>query len=362
VITKEKIESILADYKKDRIKIATICSHSALQIFHGARQEGFKTMGIVSPDRREVYEAFPRARPDEFLEISAMKDLLNPELQQKLVDENVIVVPHGSFVEYIGPKNLLDHFAVPMLGNRAVLEWESNREKQREWLKKAGLKVPPRFKDPSMIDRPVLVKLSGAKGGKGFFVAFNEAEFRRKIGNNEDYIIQEFVIGPRYYLHYFFSPLFNDGCQVDGGRLELLSMDRRVESNIDELHRFGFTREEIEKAGIQKSFVVTGNEPLILRESLLPSALKMGKGTISASMDLFRPGMLGPFCLETIVTPDLEFYVFEISARIVAGTNLFPQGSPYSALMYDQPMSTGRRIAHEVKEAARLGELSKVVY
>ena len=33
-------------------------------------------------------------------------------------------------------------------------------------------------------------------------------------------------------------------------------------------------------------------------------------------------GMVGPFCLETIVTDKLEFRVFEVSARIVAGSNV----------------------------------------
>ena len=37
--------------------------------------------------------------------------------------------------------------------------------------------------------------------------------------------------------------------------------------------------------------------------------------------------MIGSFCLETIVTDKLEFRVFEISARIVAGSNPFVGGS-----------------------------------
>ncbi|PIS04458.1 5-formaminoimidazole-4-carboxamide-1-(beta)-D-ribofuranosyl 5'-monophosphate synthetase, partial [Candidatus Peregrinibacteria bacterium CG10_big_fil_rev_8_21_14_0_10_44_7] len=47
-----------------------------------------------------------------------------------------------------------------------------------------------------------------------------------------------------------------------------------------------------------------------------------------------------PFCLEAILDPKLNFYVFEISARIVAGTNPFTNGSPYTWLRYDVPMST----------------------
>ena len=46
MISKEDIQEILKGYDKDDLTIATICSHSSLQIFHGARQEGFKTLGI----------------------------------------------------------------------------------------------------------------------------------------------------------------------------------------------------------------------------------------------------------------------------------------------------------------------------
>ena len=57
-------------------------------------------------------------------------------------------------------------------------------------------------------------------------------------------------------------------------------------------------------------------------------------------MKLFG-GMIGPFCLETIVNDDLEFVVFEISSRIVAGTNVHVSGSPYSDLI-EPGVSTGK--------------------
>ena len=63
-------------------------------------------------------------------------------------------------------------------------------------------------------------------------------------------------------------------------------------------------------------------------------------------------GMIGPFCLETIVTDALEFKVFEISARIVAGSNPFVGGSPYSDIN-ETRMSTGRRIARSIKNALK---------
>ena len=59
----------------------------------------------------------------------------------------------------------------------------------------------------------------------------------------------------------------------------------------------------------------------MVRESLPDRVFDMGDGAVDTSIDLFPPGLVGPFRLETILTPDLEFYVFEISARIVEGTN-----------------------------------------
>ena len=47
--------------------IATLCSHSSLQIFHGARLEGFPTLGIAGGAPPRFYDAFPLARPDRFL-------------------------------------------------------------------------------------------------------------------------------------------------------------------------------------------------------------------------------------------------------------------------------------------------------
>jgi len=72
-------------------------------------------------------------------------------------------------------------------------------------------------------------------------------------------------------------------------------------------------------------------------------------------------GLFGAFCIETIITPDAQFYIMEISARIVAGTNLFIDGSPYSYLNYSEPMSTGRRIAREIKNALLCGALPSVL-
>jgi len=360
------IHDHLNKYRQGEIKIGTICSHSALQIFAGAREEGFKTVGIATKDRIDTYKAFPHSCPDEFIIVDSYKDVLKADIQNKLLEKNVILVPHGSFVEYLGAKNIEENLYVPMIGNRAVLEWESDRKMERTWLSDtAGLSMPKVFSNPKDIDRLSIVKFDGAKGGSGYFKVANPKQFHEELKKRKATIetatIQEYVVGVRYYLHYFFSPIGDTGYKCKKGHIEITGIDRRDESNIDELHRLGMTRDELAKALITPSYTVTGNTGCVIRESLLPQVLEIGKKTVDASMDLFSPGMIGPFCLETIVTPNLEIKVFEVSARIVAGTNIYTKESPYTYLFYGKPMSCGRRIALEVRSAMKKKKLHEIV-
>ncbi|KYH37254.1 MAG: 5-formaminoimidazole-4-carboxamide-1-(beta)-D-ribofuranosyl 5'-monophosphate synthetase [Candidatus Bathyarchaeota archaeon B24] len=365
MITKAEVEELLSSYDVSSLKVSTICSHSALQIFHGAKQLGFKTLGVTTPERRFVYEAFPLATPDKFIEVSEFKHMLDRWVQERLRAENAVIIPHGSFVEYLGPTEILERLRVPVFGNRAVLEWEGDRVKQRTWFKEAGLKTPRVFEDPSEVDCRVFVKFPGAKGGRGYFTAGSSEEVEARleeavrkglIRDVREAYIQEFIPGVRYYFHYFYSPLAEGGLRVCGGRLELMSMDKRIEP-IDEAYRgLPDVPEEF------FDYTVTGNQPLVLRESLLKDALKMGARVVEASKRLFPPGIIGPFCLETIYHPDRGFTVFEVSARIVAGTNLYPSGSPYTVYLFEEPMSTGKRIAVELKMAVEKDRLREVVY
>ncbi|MEF8849003.1 MAG: formate--phosphoribosylaminoimidazolecarboxamide ligase, partial [Candidatus Thermoplasmatota archaeon] len=240
------IEKILKDYDKEELTIATVCSHSSLQIFNGAKKEGFKTLGISVGDRRKIYDAFPLGKPDEFLDVDTYDEIL--EHTDELRDKNAIIIPHGSFVEYLGADKFLK-LDLPTFGNRDVLTWESDRTKERQWLEEAGLTMPREIKDPHYIENPVIVKYHGAKGGKGFFIAKTYEEFKRRINKEKEYTIQEFVMGTRYYLHYFYSPVYEDAYKLKKGSLQLLSIDRRDETTIDEVQRIG-SISELEEVGI----------------------------------------------------------------------------------------------------------------
>ncbi len=347
MLEKNEVDQILSKYKN--FTIATICSHSSLQIFKGAREEGIKTIGIVQKGKRSLYESFPLATPDEFIEVESFKDIPT----EKLIEKNAIIIPHGSFVEYVGEK--FDDLRVPIYGNRKSIAWERSREKMLEWLKKAGIKTPKTY-TPENIDGPVMVKYPGAKGGRGYIIVHSKKDFENRVKDPKDVMIQEFLVGVRAYPHYFFSPFSKFGYPTKNGRIELLGVDRRVESSADEIAR-------AVSAGMapQMGFTVIGNEAMVLRESLLSDYMEIGRKISEKSFDLFG-GMFGPYCIETIITEDLEIYAFEISARIVAGTNVFPSGSPYSYFTYNEPMSMGRRIARELKIAKKLKKLNQIIY
>lgn len=323
--------------------IATLGSHSALQILKGAKDEGFKTLVISLNKQISFYKRYPFI--DEIVGVNSFSEF--PEIEEKLKDKKIIIIPHGSFVAYLGMEGN-KKMTLPYFGNKKVLEFEFDRVKQGDWLKESGINTPKEFKNIEDVEFPVIIKSFGAAGGKGYFLVNSKSELEEKIKlfNEKQFVIQQYVVGVSLYIHYFYSPLTKT--------LEILSMDRRYETNVDALGRIPFN--------VDPSYVVVGNSPLVLRESMLPEAYSMGEKVVKKSQELISPqGLFGPFCLETIITPDQKFYVIEISARIVAGTNLFIEGSPYADLLYNEPMSTGRRIAREIKNAIKENKLSQIL-
>ena len=139
-----------------------------------------------------------------------------------------------------------------------------------------------------------------------------------------------------------------------------MSIDKRYETNVDSLGRIPAKNQK--GLNIEPSFEVVANIPMAVRESMIAVALEMADRVIATSQRLISlKGLFGPFCLETIITSSEEIYIIEISARIVAGTNCFINGSPYTYLLYDEPMSTGRRIAREIKNAISKNRLKEIL-
>ena len=360
MIGREEISGVLGEYDSNNLAIGTLGSHSALNILKGAQEEGFKTVCICRESDTILYKRFSLA--DELIPVKDFTDVLNEDIQEKLRQLNTILVPHGSFTAYLSMKQMTDILYVPMFGNRELLSWEASRERQREWLFKAGLKLPKTFEKPEEISGLTIAKLPGAKGGKGYSLSDSPESFHRKV---EEMIsrallsrkdvskihLQAYVVGVNVYPHYF-SSIMNDD-------VEFLGVDKRYESAVDAIGKIPASEQL--KTITNPTYTIVGNIPITLRESLLPELIKMGDNVVKTSKEIASPGIIGPFCLEMVITDSLEIYVFEISARIVAGTNVGIGTSPYAYLKYGDRMYMGRRIALEIRRARKNKQLLKII-
>jgi len=207
----------------------------------------------------------------------------------------------------------------------------------------AGLNVPKEFRSVDEIDCPVIVKSDGAAGGKGYFIASNKQEIEGKLDQTKQYSFQKYIVGTKVFTT-FFNSLVHD-------RLEVFGADIRYETDADANMRFDD----------KPSFVVVGNLPLVLRESILAQYFEMGCGFVNAFKRLTNQQLIGPFCIETIIDRDQTIYSFEFSGRIVAGTNVWMPSSPYSFVLHGDQMWMGRRIAREIRELIEQRKLDEVL-
>ena len=177
---------------------------------------------------------------------------------------------------------------------------------------------------------------------------------KKKLITKEDSknpYIQEYIIGVNAYPHYFHSPLLNE--------TEFHGVDKRYESSVDGVFRIPVPEQIAQE--ISPTFTIVGNFPMVLRESLLGEIMEVGEKLVAQSRKMAPPGLIGAFCLETIITENLDIIAFEISSRIVAGCNALVGMNPYTYFKYDETMYMGRRIAREIKEGVKQGKLGELV-
>jgi len=336
--------------------IATLGSHCSLQVLKGAKDEGLKTMLVCEKKREKLYRRFPFI--DELIIVDSFKEILDQKCQSILEQNNAVLIPHGTLIAQMSSEEI-ESIKTPVFGNKWILRWESDREMKEKLMREANLPIPTSVSDPKDINSLVIVKRQGAAGGKGYFLAANEDDYNTKrnqlisegvISKDETLYIQEYAAGVLAYLQFFYSPLKEE--------LEFFGVDQRHESDIEALARI--PSEQQLKTNKVPSFNVIGNSPLVLRESLLDEVYNMGENFVDAAKKLVSPGMNGPFCIEGVYDENGKFTSFEFSARIVAGTNIYMDGSPYYSLLFNEPMSMGKRIAREVKTALESNQLDKI--
>ncbi len=336
--------------------IATLGSHCALQVLKGAKDEGLKTILVCEKKREKLYKRFPFI--DELIMVDSFVEVLDQKCQQTLEQNDAVIIPHGTLIAQMSSEQI-ESIKTPMFGNKWILRWESDREMKEKLMREAKLPIPKQVSSPKEIKNLVIVKRQGAAGGKGYFTATSEPDYITKrnklisqgiISKDETLYIQEYAAGVLAYLQFFYSPLKEE--------LEFFGADQRHESDIEGLARI--PAEQQLKSNKVSSFNVIGNSPLVLRESLLDEVYTMGENFVDAAKRLVAPGMNGPFCIEGVYDENAGFTSFEFSARIVAGTNIYMDGSPYYSLLYNEPMSMGKRIAREIKNAKETNQLDKI--
>jgi len=384
MISRETIISLVERYDPEKIKIGVVGSHSALDVCDGAIDEGFRTYVVCQRGREKTYTHYFKAfrdaggnvikgLVDEYLVLNKFRDLIDPELMDHMVRENILFIPNRSFVSYCGIDAVENEFTVPLVGSRNMLRSEERGgERDYYWiLEKAGLPHPKKIEDPQEIDRLTIIKLHHKvkKLERGFFTASSPEEYERKarkliqqriIDENAlaEARMEEYIIGPVFNLDFFYSPLAEKG-----SRIELLGIDWRFESSLD-----GFVRlpaeQQLELSPDQRipEYTVCGHNSATLRESLLEKAFELAEKYVRASQKYYPPGIIGPFCLQTCVDKDLNFYIYDVAPRIGGGTNVhLSLGHPYGNALWRMNMSTGRRLAMEIRTALREERLEEIV-
>ena len=367
-------------YDTNRLTLCSVGSHSALEVAFGARRQGLRNLIVTASGRDQTYarhylareDPVPRGCVDRVLDVKSFADILNEDVQQRLLDENVIFVPNRSFEVYVHQRYSYDEIErrmlVPIFGSRQLLRAEERTERgldQYALMERAGIRHPRRFDSPETIDRLVMVKAPHATVSyeRAFFLASSPQEYQAAVERLVDEgtvtaeglasaRIEEYALGPSVNLNFFYSPLLDE--------LELCGTDTRRQTNLegfrnvppaafDALRNVGMRLEE------------AGHIATTILESMLEPAFAMGERFVAAAREAMPPGIIGPFALQCIITagPPKELVCYDVSLRIPGSPGT--RYTPYSAYRWGRDVSVGERIAMEIVMARDTNRLSAVL-
>jgi 5-formaminoimidazole-4-carboxamide-1-(beta)-D-ribofuranosyl 5'-monophosphate synthetase len=346
------------------VTVGTIGSHSALEIMDGAKDENLKTICICQKGREQPYRRFKRLA-DEIILLDKFSDILYAENQEKLRQFNTIMVAHRAFTAYLGYDNIENDLKVPVFGNRLLLRAEERTAPKNQYylLEQAGIRHPKIYHKASEIDGPVMIKVQEArrKLERAFFIASSYEDYEKKskqkieqgLVTKQDLdraTIEEYVPGTYFNLNFFVSPLTDE--------TEFLGIERRLQTNIHDIVSLS-ARQQME-IDVQIQNIEVGHTPASIRESLLEKVFEMGDRIAVAARKEYPPGIIGPISLQSIVTVDLDFVVYDVSLR-VPGNPIMATTSPYTKYYYGYTMGVGRRTAMEIKKAIWQRKLPDIV-
>jgi len=383
MLDKTEIRDLLSQYNLDDTTIGVLASHSALDVLDGAVEENFPTYAICEDGRDKTYTKYFKAqnvggKVNRGVVVDAavykkFNEILEEKNQKNLRDKNTIFIPNRSFTSYCNLEDIENNFKVPMFGSRNLLRSEDREEKDNYYvlLENAGLPYPEKIEKPEDIDSLVMVKMPHAvkKLERGFFTAASYGQYLQKSEallkqgviteealNNAR--IERYIIGPVFNLDMFYSPI-----EEEMNKLELLGVDWRFETSLDGHVRLPAPQQmSLNERQLTPEYTVCGHNSATLRESLLEDALELGEKYVEATQKYHKPGIIGPFCLQTCVDKDLNFYIYDVAPRIGGGTNVHVSvGHPYGNMLWRKPMSTGRRSAMEIRRAIEQERVDEIV-
>jgi len=364
-----------------------------------------------------------------------------------LVDKECLQIPNRAFSVYVGGdehcSTIEKKFAVPIVGSRKLLKIENRGEIERDYYwfaEKAGIPCPKsygfeigkrgiKFKEP--IDEPILLKAEHAHRAfeREFIFAADSRDLEEKVeremeaGNlNKECLekarAEQIVLGPHANFNFFFSPLdakedwgdVNDwyakiySVTLQEARVclanQFLSIDERRETILDGVKRLPIDiQEKIRKV---PSFEVTAHVLMSLRESLLKDMHRYADAFLLATREHEPPGIIGAWCLQTLITWDkiskyelqprvkvdftggveaktaIDYGLYDVpkgeepymhipvtqdvALRHGGGTNVHMGiGSQYANAKYQRRMSMGDRIALEIRRAQKRQLLKEIV-
>lgn len=374
MISRKEIQDILDSYDLNDLTVGVLGGHSALDVAHGAKMQGFRTVAVCQKGREKTYAEYYRSRDgkgciDEVILVDSFADIVSEDVQKRLRELNTVFVHNRYFWVYCDFEHIENIFKVPIYGTRQMVKLEERdvAGNQYELLKKAGIRMPKIFKKPEKIDRLVIVKVNEAERGyeRAFFKVstseeyFEQGQERVKIGlikqkDLDKAVIEEFVLGAQVNFNFFYSPLSKE--------LELLGTDMRRQTNLDGFLRLTEDDQRQALETIQLSMIETGHVAVTMKESLLEKAYELAEKFVKVTKKEAAPGIIGPFALQGAVVSEKgreDIVIFDVSMRIPGspGTRF----TPYSGYLYGKNLSYGERIGMELRDALNQKRLKELV-
>ncbi len=378
------ISSILSGYDLKNLTVGVLGGHSALDVCHGAKKYGFKTVCVARKGREKTFSEYYKSRDgvggrvgcvDEVIVKEKFSDIIEDSVQDKLRKMNTIFVHNRYFWVYFDDFSRVETaFRVPIFGSRTLLKLEERDQpyNQHHLLKDAGIRTPKVFKKPDDIDRLCLVKAAEAERGyeRAFFLASSRDEWEEKglqlekegkvSGGWKDALIEEYVVGAPVNFNFFYSPLIDE--------LELLGTDTRRQTNLDGFLRMPVPVQMQALRSMPLKMIETGHIACTVKESILEKAFELGEKFVAQckklpkSLDPSGKGIIGPFALQGAVVAEEgkeDIVIFDVSFRIPGSPGI--RATPYSGYLYGEPMSMGERVGMELRRAVEEKRLADVI-